>query len=431
MELRGQDKEIGMPSSLGYSPPNRESPSKVSPASIVLPVGDRRRDGAASGTTVLSPSQTLDHRHLHHHQFNLQQQTQHGEVGDPDPDPDPVSATIAVSGATATPITGGSNPKVAAAPPHPPPQSAASIRYRECLKNHAASMGGHVFDGCGEFMPSGEEGTLEALKCAACDCHRNFHRKEIDGESQPTANCYYTCNPNTNSSRRNTIAPQLPPSHAPLPHLHQHHKYSHGLSGSPLMSPIPPMMMAFGGGGGAPAESSSEDLNMFQSNVGMHLQPQPAFALSKKRFRTKFSQEQKDKMQEFAEKLGWKIQKQEEQEVQQFCSDVGVKRQVFKVWMHNNKQAMKKKQLKTLATSTCIIFLLETYWDLTLSSFHITSSKSSSPERERERKEETNDKNCTYFPLCLVVMDSWELPEHWSLADGQGRMSNSSAHSAF
>ena len=339
MEVRGQDKEIEMPGSLGYSPPNRESPSKLSPASIVSPVGARRRDGPA-----------LDHHHhLHHHQFNLQQQ-----VGDPDPDPDPdpVSATIAVSCANAAPISGGSNPKAAATPPppppHPPPQS---IRYRECLKNHAASMGGQVFDGCGEFMPSGEEGSLEALKCAACDCHRNFHRKEIDGETQPAANNYFTLNPNTNCSRRNTVAhpPQLIPSHPPpLVHVHhQHHKYSHGLPGSPLMSPIPPMMMAFGGGGGggAPAESSSEDLNMFRSSVGMHMQPQPVFGLSKKRFRTKFSQEQKDKMQEFAEKLGWKIQKQEEQEVQKFCSDVGVKRQVFKVWMHNNKQAMKKKQL--------------------------------------------------------------------------------------
>lgn len=101
--------------------------------------------------------------------------------------------------------------------------------------------------------------------------------------------------------------------------------------------------MAFGGGGAA--ESSSEDLNMFQSNtIGgqMSVQQPP---LSKKRFRTKFTQQQKDRMMEFAEKLGWKIQKHDEQEVQQFCSQVGVKRQVFKVWMHNNKQAMKKQQM--------------------------------------------------------------------------------------
>lgn len=55
------------------------------------------------------------------------------------------------------------------------------VRYRECMKNHAAAMGGTAMDGCGEFMPSGEEGTIEALTCSACSCHRNFHRKEIEG----------------------------------------------------------------------------------------------------------------------------------------------------------------------------------------------------------------------------------------------------------
>ncbi|CBI18716.3 unnamed protein product, partial [Vitis vinifera] len=55
-------------------------------------------------------------------------------------------------------------------------------RYRECLKNHAVSIGGHAVDGCGEFMAAGAEGTLDALKCAACNCHRNFHRKEMEGE---------------------------------------------------------------------------------------------------------------------------------------------------------------------------------------------------------------------------------------------------------
>ncbi|KAI8559401.1 hypothetical protein RHMOL_Rhmol04G0170600 [Rhododendron molle] len=43
-------------------------------------------------------------------------------------------------------------------------------------------MGGNSTDGCGELMPSGVEGTLEALICSACNCHRNFHRKEVEGE---------------------------------------------------------------------------------------------------------------------------------------------------------------------------------------------------------------------------------------------------------
>ncbi|KAL5076628.1 hypothetical protein RYX36_015612 [Vicia faba] len=62
------------------------------------------------------------------------------------------------------------------------PLSQVVVKYRECLKNHAAAMGGNATDGCVEFMPSGEQGSIEALNCSACRCHRNFHRKEIEGE---------------------------------------------------------------------------------------------------------------------------------------------------------------------------------------------------------------------------------------------------------
>ncbi|KAJ7956396.1 Mini zinc finger [Quillaja saponaria] len=57
---------------------------------------------------------------------------------------------------------------------------ARNIRYGECQKNHAANIGGYALDGCREFMASGEEGTTGALTCAACGCHRNFHRREVE-----------------------------------------------------------------------------------------------------------------------------------------------------------------------------------------------------------------------------------------------------------
>ncbi|XP_021761625.1 mini zinc finger protein 1-like [Chenopodium quinoa] len=60
--------------------------------------------------------------------------------------------------------------------------NSSTIRYCECQKNHAASIGGYAVDGCREFMASGAEGTSNALICAACGCHRNFHRKEVDAE---------------------------------------------------------------------------------------------------------------------------------------------------------------------------------------------------------------------------------------------------------
>lgn len=57
-----------------------------------------------------------------------------------------------------------------------------SVRYGECQKNHAANIGGYAVDGCREFMASGDEGTAGALACAACGCHRNFHRREVQTE---------------------------------------------------------------------------------------------------------------------------------------------------------------------------------------------------------------------------------------------------------
>ncbi|KAL3844661.1 hypothetical protein ACJIZ3_002064 [Penstemon smallii] len=57
-----------------------------------------------------------------------------------------------------------------------------TVRYGECQKNHAANVGGYAVDGCREFMACGEEGTEDALRCAACGCHRNFHRREVQAE---------------------------------------------------------------------------------------------------------------------------------------------------------------------------------------------------------------------------------------------------------
>ncbi|PPD71596.1 hypothetical protein GOBAR_DD31502 [Gossypium barbadense] len=162
-------------------------------------------------------------------------------------------------------------------------------RYRECLKNHAVGIGGHALDGCGEFMPAGTEGTLDALKCAACNCHRNFHRKESEL--------------------------------APTGYLH-------------VAGQQRPLALPSTSGGGGHSREDQEDA----SNQGS----------SRKRFRTKFTQEQKEKMLSLAERLGWRIQKHDEEIVQQFCNETGVKRHVLKVWMHNNKHTLGKKPQKQI-----------------------------------------------------------------------------------
>lgn len=190
-------------------------------------------------------------------------------------------------------------------------------RYRECLKNHAVGIGGHAVDGCGEFMAAGEEGTIDALRCAACNCHRNFHRKESEslaGEGSPfspAAVVPYGATPHHQfSPYYRTPAGYL--------HHHQHHMAAAAAAAAAAAGGYPLSGMSLGAG---PSGSGS----------------------GKKRFRTKFTQEQKDKMLAFAERVGWRIQKHDEAAVQQFCDEVGVKRHVLKVWMHNNKHTLGKK----------------------------------------------------------------------------------------
>ncbi|GFP97956.1 zinc-finger homeodomain protein 3 [Phtheirospermum japonicum] len=81
-------------------------------------------------------------------------------------------------------------------------------------------MGAHVVDGCGEFMPSGDDDKLKALSCAACDCHRNFHRKEGNGE--PTLMQQPHFYSGTNNSRRRgalSLHGQTPPAPSAAAHL--------------------------------------------------------------------------------------------------------------------------------------------------------------------------------------------------------------------
>ncbi|KAJ0236502.1 Zinc-finger homeodomain protein 1 [Hirschfeldia incana] len=164
------------------------------------------------------------------------------------------------------------------------------FRFRECLKNQAVDIGGHAVDGCGEFLPAGIEGTIDALKCAACGCHRNFHRKELPyfhHLTPPPPGVYRVPSP---------VSYRPPPSQA-----------------SPLQLALPP-----------PSEDRMETSSAEAGGV-------------RKRFRTKFTAEQKERMLGLAERIGWRIQRQDDEVIQRFCQETGVPRQVLKVWLHNNK----------------------------------------------------------------------------------------------
>lgn len=62
------------------------------------------------------------------------------------------------------------------------------VTYTQCQKNHAETVGEHIVDGCQEYIPSAEEeGPNPTHICAACGCHRSFHRRIVTEvpEQQP------------------------------------------------------------------------------------------------------------------------------------------------------------------------------------------------------------------------------------------------------
>ncbi|XP_010258352.1 PREDICTED: zinc-finger homeodomain protein 9-like [Nelumbo nucifera] len=201
----------------------------------------------------------------------------------------------------------------------------AVITYKECLKNHAASLGGHAVDGCGEFMPSPSATPTDptSLKCAACGCHRNFHRREPD-EGAHTLDYHHQHQQHT--PHQPIVARCRSPNSASPPPL-----------SSSYYPSAPHMLLALSTGlSGAP----ENHVNTTAAATTAIVTPNPN---GRKRFRTKFSQEQKEKMYAFSERLGWKMQKSDEEVVDEFCNEIGVGKGVLKVWMHNNKHTFGKR----------------------------------------------------------------------------------------
>ncbi|KAF8378447.1 hypothetical protein HHK36_029787 [Tetracentron sinense] len=204
-------------------------------------------------------------------------------------------------------------------PHHHSTISAVVVSYKECLKNHAARLGGHALDGCGEFMPSPSATPTDptSLKCAACGCHRNFHRRDPEQGTQPQPPYPLGRSPNSPS----------PPPPPPLSSLHY--------------SSAPHMLLSLSAG---LSDNRATTMNTTTTTTTMKTTEaiMAASPNGRKRLRTKFSKEQKDKMYMFAERVGWKMQKRDEGLVEEFCNEVGVGKGVFKVWMHNNKYTFGK-----------------------------------------------------------------------------------------
>ncbi|XP_040382519.1 zinc-finger homeodomain protein 10-like [Oryza brachyantha] len=260
--------------------------------------------------------------------------------------------------------------------------------YRECLKNHAASLGGHAVDGCGEFMPSPAADAADpcSLKCAACGCHRNFHRRLPEAPPSPPLLALPPPPPQQQQLNAAAVAVAAP---APPQLLHGSHRrgeetpvverMAHGAGrhhhedddddddseDSDEMSdydddrptspmPAPPVVLqapgylpsathmllslSTGAPGSAPGMAARHPTAMGPpAPCSASPSASASASAARKRFRTKFSPEQKQQMQALSERLGWRLQKRDEAIVEDSCREIGVGKGVFKVWMHNNK----------------------------------------------------------------------------------------------
>nr|TKW01487.1 LOW QUALITY PROTEIN: hypothetical protein SEVIR_8G184400v2 [Setaria viridis] len=197
--------------------------------------------------------------------------------------------------------------------------------YRECLKNHAASLGGHALDGCGEFMPSSKADPADPalLRCAACGCHRNFHHRLPEAPPSPPLLALPPPLPTQPASVPQHVMHEAPEDR--LPATFDDDETDESGEGSDfdedrLLSPLSPLAMGLPGylqpvphmllvlSTGAPGASIPTVVPRPPASLGPMPAPGAASTVARKRFRTKFSPEQKQGMQALSERPGCHLQ---------------------------------------------------------------------------------------------------------------------------
>ncbi|CAM6035346.1 unnamed protein product [Sphagnum compactum] len=275
------------------------------------------------------------------------------------------------------------------------------VMYRECQKNLAADRGVCAIDGCGEFMPSGREGK-NALTCAACGCHRNFHRRLmlstaeyltlLQKMSSSTTTMTHMQHITASSHEQGIqedkefdVGAASPPS--PLPCVAEQGPLSSDVSpvstvekrsgptaAAPIMPAMPLYLQPCNTGAGCIGAAQALSLASHQHHHQHHhatvgnttqgvsvtggLSSQRLFlergstggaselaaATRKfKRKRTHITEEQRYKLNLFAERAGWTVVGQRKETIDAACTDIGIEPKTLKYWIHNSKQKFKRE----------------------------------------------------------------------------------------
>ncbi|KAF8049397.1 hypothetical protein N665_2222s0010 [Sinapis alba] len=235
-------------------------------------------------------------------------------------------------------------------PSHAPPPIIESIfrlspksHYGECRKNHAASVGTTAYDGCGEFVSAnpGED----SLDCAACGCHRSFHREESlsDGVSKtiletlkisPLEYRQIFCSPYGDGAKEEEERVRRLRMRFTAEQTEKMRSYAEKV-GWKVSSESREEVKEFCNGIGVTRKNLRVWMNNHNEVNGRRLGDEEGRV---KRLKTKFTAEQTEKMRRYAEKLRWKVSLEDREETEGFCNEIGVNRNNFMIWMNNHKE---------------------------------------------------------------------------------------------
>lgn len=197
--------------------------------------------------------------------------------------------------------------------------------YGECRKNHAAQLGSHSIDGCCEFSPNLLPGN--PILCAACGCHRNFHRRLtmilLDDEPENG-----TPTPGNGGSRAKT-SEGVEDHGKQIVEVMDLGDRKEAAPLKPRASARPRVVILRKQKAAIPAlEGRKEEEAPLVKPRGNGKKP-----------RTMFTAKQKEMMRAFSDSLGWTVARKDSRaEVNKFCQEVGVTRYVFRTWLNNNKK---------------------------------------------------------------------------------------------
>lgn len=196
------------------------------------------------------------------------------------------------------------------------------VIYKECKHNHAASLGRRSFDGCREFLESDDvdkNGTKDAMFCAACGCHRNFHKK------------FLVYNPIIAS----TATPETHPQPNPP------------VTGPPVPTPVVQLVNH----GMTTTNNNTVQMPTIENNDDVEEVQLVVSPPGGRKKRTMFTAEQRSQMIRFAERLGWRPQRSDKEEIQHFCMDMGISRRMFLVWLSNNRRRVVQNDATNTTTT--------------------------------------------------------------------------------